>query len=137
MKITHNNYYRLKIHHPHRCREQTGEVYFPSFPGCRDDCFLHMLLHWIHILFNPMFSCHSHKQAEELMNVKAMSLHQSIRSKKMSAGRTDRLPKRAFIFCLSSRVMRTHASDRVSFTICRRKSRRRQERRKEERYCQK
>lgn len=38
-----------------------------------------------------------------------------------STGKTDRLPKRAFIFCLSSRVMRTHASDRVSFTICKRK----------------
>lgn len=39
--------------------------------------------------------------------------------KKKGLQRTDRLPKRAFIFCLSSRVMRTHASDRVSFTICR------------------
>lgn len=37
----------------------------------------------------------------------------------MSPGRTDRLPKRAFIFCLSSRVTRTHASDKVSFTIWR------------------
>lgn len=41
------------------------------------------------------------------------------KKKKRPSKRTDRLPKRAFIFCLSSWVMRTHASDSVSFTICR------------------
>lgn len=55
--------------------------------------------------------------------------------KKKVLQRTDGLPKRAFIFCLSSRVMRTHASDRVSFTICRVEERRRQKSRVVERYC--
>lgn len=57
------------------------------------------------------------------------------KKKKKILQRTEGLPKRAFIFCLSSRVMRTHASDRVSFTICRVEERRRQESRVVERYC--
>lgn len=75
MKVKHSVIVSpLRIYHPHRCREQSGEVYFPRFPGCRDDGFLHMLLHWIHILFNPVFSCQSHNQTHELMNVKEMCL---------------------------------------------------------------
>lgn len=109
--------YAVSIYHPHRCREQTGEVYFPCFSCCSDYCLFHVLFYWIHVLLNPMFICDSHRNSWMSERCVCGLQHTAW---KVSTGRTDRLPKRAFIFCLSSRVMRTHASDRVSFTICRR-----------------
>lgn len=112
----------LQQTHPqtHRGRKESGEVNFPGLSGRCYNCFLHMLLHWIHILLNTMFCCHSKKQTHKLINVTGLCLlHQCSHEKRLQEKQTG-VPKRAFIFCLSSRVIRTHASDRVSFTIWKR-----------------
>lgn len=72
-----NEYNTLSNYSPYRGREQSREVNFPGFSGCCHNGFLHVLLHWIHVLFNSMFSCHSHKQTEEFMNVKETCLDQA------------------------------------------------------------
>lgn len=65
MKIPHwlRNHTALRIHRQaHRGWEESGEVYFPGFPGCCDNSFLYVLLHWIHILSDAVLSCHLHKK---------------------------------------------------------------------------
>lgn len=122
---THNPtpvHYLWKLHthtQTHRGWKESGKVYFPGFSCCCHNGFLYVLLHWIHVLLNTVFSCRSQTQANKYH--RGVFNEAYSRERGTSAGKTDRLPKRAFIFCLSSRVMRTHASDRVSFTIYKRK----------------